>query len=198
MNGLVGAFAGLIDGAANETGRDESDSMRLSFLLGGDPGTADRLANADLTLDDVGQLSELGWLWYLNFRAGSGAPPPVAFLDALHDRFGDDFTRSEIVESAVKGSPAAGKPPGEWDSVDDIPTEWVRHRFLAGLDVVGVVSALLDHGDDVSVGAVRALLRDDRMRAHRDRVVMTVADFLSNADGDIRAGWLARLGLDVS
>ena len=198
MNGMIGAFAGLIDKAANETGRDESNAMQLGFLLQGDRDTASKLANADVGPGDVRQLSALGWLWYLNYRAEfEGAPPPSdAFLDALFDMWGDHYIRSQIVDSTIKGAPETSKPFEAW-TVDDIPMAWVRHRFLTGRDLPELAVLLLETADDYAVAAVRALLADGRAGALRDRAVVAVSEFVSGLHEDVRPVWLAGLGLDA-
>jgi hypothetical protein len=225
MNELFGFLTEYIERVVDPAGdlrRSEDDSLHLNMLLD-DPTSAQIFAKTELGPDDIERMSLHAWVWYLDWRSSHAASPSPAFLDALYEAArGEPVVRYRIVDSVVRSArhlPAAQETPGPW-SIDDIPMEWIKRQFRALLNpgesvreefsgqvehldhaerrrqVIDIVSHLLDLGDDYSIGAIRALIRDDRTdRMDTADIVALVQRWLSETDGRIRLDWLRRLDL---
>jgi hypothetical protein len=220
MNSLMGMVADFLDRLSDPTfGRQENETynLRLGILLDNDERLSEQLANADLSADDVPALSLAAWMWYLRWRALSGAEAPGnAFLASLYDSTTEPIVRLRVVEAVVTHS------RGYRDVIDDeqgprelswLPDNWLRERIYSIVigesePEVGEVGAtqeeqawelsayLLQLGDDLSITTLAALLAErwsgQRFLVTRIREVL----YRPGLDPEIVEQLRRRLGLD--
>lgn len=212
MNAELAMAADFLERIADpRQGREvnEAYELRLGVLMDGDPAAASRLANAELTPQDLGNMSIHGWMWYLNWRGElSDGPPATEFLDSMFDASWEPVVRLAVVRAVVTHRRSRERLASRRGyDLREFPLDWLRRRLVAAVsdrDSVGapdiepaweLATYLLQLGDDVSIHSVRLLLGEQWSGAAVLRArVRSLVERPGLDPGRVQE-WLAGLGL---
>lgn len=198
MNTLLAITADFFEHLTNPAfGREVNDSYDFKFhvLMRDDEGTAQQLATAPLSRDDVGSMSAAAWLWYLEWRGSvTDELPSGDFLDALYDEAANPVLRLRIIELGVRQMQRSQTETESAADPENVQRGWILDRIRnfaeedgssrqdAGLqsapieDAWELLSYLIDIGSGDSLDAARPLLagRGQGVQVLRERALELV------------------------
>jgi hypothetical protein len=217
MNSLLAITADFFEHLTNPAfGRETNDGYDFKFhvLMRNDASTAQQLATAPLSRDDVGSMSAAAWLWYLEWRESTTAELPSGdFLDALYDEAANPVLRLRIVKLSVREMQHGQTGADSVADTENMRLAWIQNRIRnftgeddssrqgIGLqresveDAWELLSYLIDIGTSESLGAARPLLagRGQDAQALRERALELVTQMQLSDEENSR--FRSQLGL---